>query len=73
MLQRFGEIKELGSTGSRTLLDRCITQGRAESDRPVTTPRRLTRLVLTRPDNLRDKDSALVRDLAACREMTELT
>lgn len=73
VLQRFGEIKELGSTGSRTLLDRCLTQGRAESDRPVTTPRRLTPLVLTRPDNLPDKDSALVRDLAACPEMTELT
>jgi hypothetical protein len=61
-------------TGSFNLLYRYITQGRAEGDKPVTTPQRLARLLLTRPDNLRDKDTALLRELtAACPEMTELT
>ncbi|MEU9671885.1 ISL3 family transposase [Streptomyces bobili] len=71
--QLFREIKELGYTGSLNLLYRYITQGRAEGDRPVTTPQRLTRLLLTRPGNLRDKDAALLRELsAACPEMTAL-
>ncbi|TDC04055.1 ISL3 family transposase, partial [Streptomyces sp. 8K308] len=71
--QLFREIKELGYTGSLNLLYRYITQGRAEGDRPVITPRRFARLMLTRPDNLRDKDAALLRELtAACPEMTEL-
>ncbi|MFE5923588.1 ISL3 family transposase [Streptomyces sp. NPDC056468] len=71
--QLFREIKELGYTGSLNLLYRYITQGRAEGDRPVTTPKRLTRLLLTRPGNLRDKDAALLRELtAACPEMTAL-
>ncbi|MFD1275435.1 ISL3 family transposase [Streptomyces kaempferi] len=67
------EIKELGYTGSANLLVRYITQGRAESDKPVTTPQRFARLLLTRPENLRDKNTALLRELAAaCPEMTEL-
>ena len=43
--QLFREIKERGYTGSLNLLYRYITQGRAEGDRPVTTPQRLTELV----------------------------
>ena len=39
------------------LLYRYLTQGRAEGDRPVITPRRLARLLLTRPEHLRDKDT----------------
>ncbi|MCQ4080844.1 ISL3 family transposase [Streptomyces sp. RB6PN25] len=71
--QLFREIQELGYTGSFNLLYRYITQGRAEGDKPVTTPQRFTRLLLTRPENLRDKDTALLRELAeACPEMTEL-
>ncbi|MFD5654802.1 ISL3 family transposase [Streptomyces sp. NPDC127039] len=67
------EIKELGYTGSANLLVRYLTQGRAEGDRPVTTPQRFARLLLTRPENLRDKDTALLRKLAAaCLQMTEL-
>lgn len=67
------EIKELGYTGSANLLVRYLTQGRAEGDKPVTTPQRFARLLLTRPENLRDKDTALLRELAAaCPEMTEL-
>ncbi|MET7305213.1 hypothetical protein ABZS54_41385, partial [Embleya sp. NPDC005575] len=30
---------------------------------PVTTPQRFARLLLTRPENLRDKDTALLREL----------
>lgn len=67
------EIKELGYTGSANLLVRYLTQGRAEGDKPVTTPKRFARLLLTCPENLRDKDTALPRELAAaCPEMTEL-
>lgn len=73
VLQLFREIKKLGYTGSLNLLYRYITQGRAEGDRPVTTPRRLACLLLTRPDHLRDKHTALLRELtAACPEMTAL-
>ncbi|MFE4519187.1 ISL3 family transposase [Kitasatospora sp. NPDC056783] len=73
VLQLFQEIKEQGYTGSLNLLHRYLNQGRAEGDRPVTTPRRTARLLLTRPDHLRTKETAL-RELvtAACPEMTAL-
>lgn len=68
------EIKELGYTGSANLLVRYITQGRAEGSKPVTTPQRFARLLLTRPENLRDKDTELLRELtSACPEMSELS
>ncbi|WP_455753761.1 ISL3 family transposase [Streptomyces hydrogenans] len=71
--QLFREIQEQGYTGSFNLLYRYITQGRAEGDRPVTTPRWLARLLLTKPDHLRDKDASLLAELtAACPEMTQL-
>ncbi|MGP4105359.1 ISL3 family transposase [Nonomuraea sp. KM90] len=71
--QLFREIKQLGYTGSLNLLYRYITQGRAEGERPVITPRRLARLLLTHPDRLRDSDTQLVRELtAACPELTAL-
>ncbi|MGW7825061.1 hypothetical protein ACWGLF_45320 [Streptomyces puniciscabiei] len=74
MLQLFREIKELGYSGSLNLPYRYVTQGRTEGNRPVITPRRLALLLLTRPDNLRDKDSDLLRELTAtCPGMTELT
>lgn len=67
------EIREPGYAGSANLLVRYITQGRVEGDKPVTTPHRFARLLLTRPENLRDKDAALLGELAeACPEMTEL-
>ena len=73
VLQLFREIKEQGYTGSLNLLYRYLTQGRAEGDRSVITPRRLARLLLTRPDNLREKDAELLRELTtACPEMAEL-
>ncbi len=71
--QLFREVQEQGYTGSFNLLYRYITQGRAEGDRPVTTPRWLARLLLTHPDHLRDKDTSLLADLTkACPEMTQL-
>ncbi|KAF2775297.1 hypothetical protein STPH1_7489 [Streptomyces sp. OM5714] len=67
------EIKDLGYIGSANLLVRYLTQGRAEGERPVTTPQRFACLLLTRPENLRDKDTALLRELTeSCPEMTEL-
>lgn len=69
----FREIKELGHTGSLNLLYRYITQGRAEGDRPVITPRRPARLLLTHPDRLRDSDTQLPQEpTAACPEPAEL-
>lgn len=73
VLQLFREIKELGYTGSLNLLYRYITQGRAEGDRPVITPRRLARLLLTRPDRLREADTTLLQELAViCPEPAQL-
>ncbi len=73
VLQLFREIKELGYNGSLNLLYRYITQGRAEGDRPITTPRRFARLLLTHPDRLRDTDAEVLGDLtAACPQMTAL-
>lgn len=37
------EIRELGYTGSSSLLVRYINQGRVEADRPALSPRRLAR------------------------------
>lgn len=50
--QLLAEIREQGYTGSMNLLYRYITQGRVEADRPHLSPRRFTRLLLTRPDSL---------------------
>jgi len=67
------EIKALGYQGSMNLLYRYITQGRVEGDRPPISPRGLARLILTRPDNLTDKQRQLRDDLvAACPEMIHL-
>jgi hypothetical protein len=67
------EIRELGYTGSANLLVRYLNQGRAEGDRPVTTSRHASRLLLTKPENLRPKDTELLEKItAACPEMTAL-
>jgi transposase len=67
------EIRELGYTGSMNLLYRYITQGRVEADRPHLSPRRVARLLLTRPESLSDDQQALLGKLtAACPEMTSL-
>ena len=71
--QLFREIKEQGYTGSLNLLYKYVTQGRIEGERPVTTPQRFSRLLLSRPDNLRDKDAAFLRELtSSCPELREL-
>ncbi|MEN1891233.1 ISL3 family transposase [Streptomyces mirabilis] len=71
--QLLGEIRELGYTGSANLLVRHLNQGRAEGDRPVTTPRHASRLLLTNPENLRPKEATLLEKIAnACPEMTAL-
>jgi hypothetical protein len=67
------EIRELGYTGSMNLLYRYITQGRVEANRPHLSRKRVTRLLLTRPDALSDAQRSLLRELtAACPEMTSL-
>ncbi|WP_443709850.1 ISL3 family transposase [Salinispora arenicola] len=71
--QLLAEIRELGYTGSLNLLYRSITQGRVDADRPALSPRRLTRYLLTAPDQLNDHQRTLVDALtAACPEMTAL-
>lgn len=71
--QLLGEIRELGYTGSANLLVRYLNQGRAEGDRPVTTPRHASRLLLTDPENLCPKETTLLENIAAaCPEMTAL-
>ncbi|MBP2334795.1 hypothetical protein JOF41_000973 [Saccharothrix coeruleofusca] len=48
-------------------------QGSAEGQRPVTTSHHASRLLLTKPDNPRTKDTALPEKIvAACPEMTAL-
>ncbi|MGW4032967.1 ISL3 family transposase [Streptomyces sp. NPDC004838] len=67
----FREIKELGYTGSLNGLHKYLNQGRADGDRPVTTPRRTARLLLTDPEKLRPKEATLLEKItAACPETT---
>ena len=61
------EIREQGYPGSMNLLYRYITQGRVEADRPHLSPRRVARLLLTRPDALTGSQQVLLSKLtAAC-------
>ncbi|MER6100217.1 ISL3 family transposase [Streptomyces sp. NPDC001728] len=63
------EIRELGYTGSANLLVRHLNQGRAEGDRPVTTPHHAGRLLLTDPEILGPKETALLKKItAACSD-----
>jgi hypothetical protein len=72
--QLLEEIKDLGYRGSSNLLYRYINQGRAESDRPATSPRRLKSLLCTDPEQLKDTDREFLAALTgACPEMTALT
>jgi transposase len=73
VLQLLAEIREQGYPGSMNLLYRYITQGRVEADRPHLSPRRVTRLLLTRPAALSESQQSLLSQLtAACPEMTSL-
>jgi transposase len=72
--QLLREIRERGYQGSSNLLVRYINQGRLEGDRPHLSPRRATRILLTRPDRLTAGQHKTLAGLtAACPEMTALT
>jgi transposase len=67
------EIKEQGYAGSANLLVRYINQGRVEADHATLSPRRATRLLVSRPETLRESQHVLCDQLAsACPEMTIL-
>jgi transposase len=69
----FEEIKALGFTGCLNLLHKYIDQGRADADRSHISPRRLARMLLTRPDNLKAEHHGLLAQLTdACPGMTQL-
>jgi transposase len=71
--QLFAEIRELGYPGTMNLLVRYLNQGRADGDRPHLSPRRVTRLLRTRPKNLTPTQHNRLGELgAACPEMTAL-
>jgi transposase len=71
--QLLREIRERGYPGSSNLLVRYINQGRLDGDRPHLSPRRATRLLLTRPDHLTGgQQETLARIEAACPEMAAL-
>ncbi|OAA27935.1 transposase family protein [Frankia sp. EI5c] len=73
VLRLFHEIKQQGYTGSYNLFVRYINQGRVDSDRPAISPRRVARLLLTRPDSLTDSQRDRLDDIAtACPEMIAL-
>ena len=66
-------IRGQGYSGSMNLLCRYITQGRAEAGRPHLSPKRVARLLLTRPAALSSSQQALLGELTtACPEMTSL-
>src|SRR5262249_48908956 len=59
--------------GSHNLLVRYLNQGRHLDDHPHLSPRRAARLLLTRPDNLTERQRERLESLtAACPEMTAL-
>ena len=69
----FEEIKALGFTGCLNLLHKYINQGRADAERSHISPRRLARMLLTRPGNLKTEQHELLAKLtSACPEMTQL-
>jgi transposase len=72
--QLLREIRERGCQGSSNLLVRYVNQGRVDSDRPHLSPRRASRILLTRPDRLTAGQHETLAELtAACPEMTALT
>lgn len=71
--QLLTEIRELGYTGGQNLLYRYLNQGRHLDDHAHLSPRRATRLLLTRPENLTDRQrETLDRLTTSCAEMTTL-
>lgn len=73
VLHLFEEIKALGFTGCLNLLHKYIHQGRADADRSHISARRLARMLLTGPANLKaGQHDLLAKLIAFCIEMTEL-
>lgn len=73
VLHLFEEIKALGFTGCLNLLHKYINQGRADAARSHISPRRLARMLLTRPDKLKAEQHELLAKLTAgCPEMIQL-
>nr|WP_165350535.1 ISL3 family transposase [Xylanimonas protaetiae] len=71
--QLLTEIRALGYAGSQNLLYRYLNQQRHLDTDPHLSPRRATRLMLTRPSNLTERQTTrLARLVAACPEMTAL-
>jgi transposase len=71
--QLLREIRERGYQGSSNLLVRYINQGRLDGGRPHLSPRRATRLLLTRPDRLTgSQQETLARIETACPEISAL-
>ncbi len=65
------EIRAMGYTGSANLLDRYLTQGRAEYPLADPSIRRLSAWIMTAPGHLRDEQRAHRDTLtAACPQMT---
>lgn len=71
--QLLREIRDLGYQGSSNLLVRYLNQGRHLDDQPHISPRRATRLLLTRPQALAGEQAATRDRIAsACPAMTDL-
>jgi len=71
--QLLREIRERGYPGSSNLLVRYINQGRADADRPHIAPRKAAQILLTKPDNLTDRQrETTARISSACPEMKAL-
>ena len=71
--QLLAEIRALGYTGSQNLLYRYLNQHRHLDEHAHSSPRRATRLLLTRPNTLTGRQTErLGRLVAACPEMTAL-
>jgi transposase len=67
------EIRELGYTGSQNLLYRYLNQHRHLDEHSLLSPRRATRLLLTRPTALTERQTERLRQLVGtCPEMTAL-
>ena len=68
--QLLAEIRQLGYRGSANLLTRYLNQGRAEDKHQHLSPRRATRLLLTRPANLTDPQRERLNHIADARPET---
>ncbi|WP_051757307.1 hypothetical protein [Nocardia sp. NRRL WC-3656] len=73
VLHLFHKIKALGYTGRPDLLHKYLNQGRAENDRIIPSPPRLTSWIMSRPAVLHAGRRAHPDELvAACPEITNL-